>query len=220
MSNPQQLQALRREYTQARLNVEDTHADPFKQFGKWFEEAMSADLFDINAMTLATATADGYPSARIVLLKDFDKNGFVFFTNYHSQKGQTLAENPRASLLFYWAELERQVRIEGRVEKVSAEASDVYFHSRPLGSQLGAWASNQSEVIESKEILDKRLDALTEQYRDQIIPRPAHWGGYCLFPQRLEFWQGRPNRLHDRVLYLRRGEKGENGEWERVLLAP
>jgi pyridoxamine 5'-phosphate oxidase len=217
MSNPQQLQTLRREYTQARLNVAETHADPFKQFGKWFEEAMCADLLDMNAMTLATASREGYPSARIVLLKEFDENGFVFFTNYHSQKGQTLAENPQASLLFYWAELERQVRIEGRVEKVSPEDSDAYFHSRPLGSQLGAWASDQSQVIESKEILEKKLEILTEQYQDKTIPRPAHWGGYCLSPLRLEFWQGRPNRLHDRVLYTR---QAANGEWQRVLLAP
>ncbi len=214
MSN-QNLHDLRRDYSQACLSLADTDPSPFAQFSKWFDEAMKAELFDVNAMTLATTTPDGFPTARIVLLKEFDEQGFVFFTNYESRKGQELAENPRATLLFYWAELERQVRIEGEVTMVEEAASDKYFHSRPIGSQLSAWASHQSELIESKAELEQRMQELEQQYKDQVIPRPNYWGGYRLMPYQVEFWQGRPNRLHDRVLY-----RLDEEQWSRLLLAP
>jgi pyridoxamine 5'-phosphate oxidase len=167
-------------------------------------------------MTLATAAHDGKPSARMVLLKGFDQNGFVFYTNYESRKGHELDENPRAALVFYWPELERQIRIEGRVEKLAQDESDAYFASRPLGSRLGAWASRQSEVISGRQVIESRLQELETEYKDRAIPRPPHWGGYRVRPEAIEFWQGRPSRLHDRLRY----RKLEDGRWVIERLSP
>ncbi|MBF1989360.1 pyridoxamine 5'-phosphate oxidase [Fischerella thermalis CCMEE 5273] len=207
---------LRKDYTLQDLNETDVAPNPFIQFQKWFDEALTAQLLEPNAMTVATATTDGKPSARMVLLKDFDERGFVFFTNYNSHKGQELAENPQAALVFWWAELERQVRICGRVEKVSENDSDRYFQSRPFNSRLGAWASNQSEVIESRIILEQRLQELKAKYKNQDIPRPPHWGGLRVIPTEIEFWQGRSSRLHDRILYTRL----DDGDWKIQRLSP
>jgi len=206
---------LRRNYSFQGLSEGDTDANPFRQFQVWFDQALAAQLLEPNAMTLATAVA-GKPSARIVLLKQFDDRGFVFYTNYHSRKGQELAQNPWAALVFWWADLERQVRIEGQVEKVSERESDEYFHSRPWGSRLGAWASDQSQVIGDRHLLEQRLAELEQKYQDQEIPRPPHWGGYRLVPTAIEFWQGRPKRLHDRLCYYRL----ENGNWQVKRLSP
>ena len=207
---------LRKEYTLQGFSEADADLNPFKQFQKWFDQALKAQLPEPNAMTLATANLDSKPSARIVLLKEFDEQGFVFYTNYQSHKGQTLAQNPWAALVFWWAELERQVRIEGRVEQVSAAESDAYFQSRPLGSRLGAWASEQSRVIASREVLEGRLQELQNHYQNQTIPRPAHWGGYRVIPTAIEFWQGRANRLHDRLYYHLKSE----GHWVIERLSP
>ena len=205
---------LRQNYTLAGIKEADTDPNPVKQFATWFEQAVSAQLPEPNAMTLATATADGKPSARMVLLKDYSERGFVFYTNYNSLKGQQLSANPWAALIFWWAELERQVRIEGSVEKLSSQESDTYFHSRPWGSQLGAWVSNQSQTISSREVLDQRLEQLKAQYTENI-PRPPHWGGFRVIPSVIEFWQGRPSRLHDRLRY-----RFEDGNWTRERLSP
>jgi pyridoxamine 5'-phosphate oxidase len=207
---------LRKEYTQAGLNENDLDINPLQQFLHWFKEAQEADILEPNAMTLATINGEGKPSARIVLLKDINDRGFAFFTNYESQKGQELIANPYAALVFLWGELERQVRIEGQVEKVSNEESDNYFYNRPIGSQLGAWASNQSSIIDSREILVEKLKSLEVEYEDKVIPRPAHWGGFRLIPTEIEFWQGRPNRLHDRFRY----QLQSSGEWAIDRLAP
>ncbi len=207
---------IRKEYTQAGLSEADADPDPFRQFQTWFEQAMAAQLLEPNGMTLATVTPDGKPRARIVLLKNFDERGFVFYTNYESHKGQELAQNSWAALVFWWTELERQVRIEGRVEKVSDVESNTYFRSRPLGSQLGAWTSQQSQVISNREVLDSRLQELQEKYQGQDIPRPPHWGGYRVTPTVIEFWQGRPSRLHDRLRYWR----PEDGSWRIERLSP
>jgi pyridoxamine 5'-phosphate oxidase len=207
---------LRREYTARGLRRTDLDPDPFKQFGRWIDEALEAELTDANCMTLATAAPGGSTSARMVLLKGFDERGFVFFTNYESAKGRQLAANPNAALVFYWAELERQICIEGVASKVSREESDAYFKSRPRGSQLGAWASAQSEVVASREVLEQELARLTEKYRDAEIPLPPNWGGYRVRPETIEFWQGRPNRLHDRLRYVRQS----GGAWKIERLAP
>ena len=211
-----ELTGLRHEYDAHGLRRADLHSDPFKQFGAWFAAALAADIRDVNAMSLATATPDGKPSVRIVLLKSFDERGFTFFTNYDSEKGKHLEANPHAALAFFWVKLERQVRISGSVERTSREDSAAYFHSRPPGSRLGAWVSKQSEVIDSRQILDARLEQMEERFEDGEIPLPPHWGGYRLSPDQIEFWQGRPNRLHDRFRYSRRAD----GTWQIDRLAP
>jgi pyridoxamine 5'-phosphate oxidase len=190
--------------------------DPFEQFRRWLAEAQAAGLYEPLAMTLATANADGQPSARMVLLRGFDQRGFTFFTNYRSRKAGELAINPRAALVFWWGILERQVRIEGRIELVSADESDVYFASRPEGSRLGAWASPQSQVIPDREFLVRRMEEFTAQFPNGCVPRPPQWGGYRLVPENLEFWQGQPNRLHDRLRYRRASES----QWLIERLAP
>jgi pyridoxamine 5'-phosphate oxidase len=205
---------LRKDYTQAGLEQGDP--SPFKQFELWFNQALTADLLEPNAMTLATVTSDGKPDARIVLLKGFDTRGFVFYTNYNSQKGQELAANPHAALVFLWGDLERQVRVVGNVEKATDLEADTYFQSRPLGSRLGAWASTQSEVISSREFLEARMAALEAEYQGREIPRPDHWGGFRVVPTEIEFWQGRPSRLHDRLRYRLQ----DNGDWVIDRLAP
>ena len=207
---------LRKDYTLEGLSELEVDLNPFIQFKKWFVQALAAQLPEPNAMTIATATPDGKPSARMVLLKDFDERGFVLFTNYNSHKGQELAENPQAALVFWWAELERQVRISGYVEKVSETESEQYFHSRPPNSRLGAWVSNQSEVIESREVLERRLQQFKSKYQNEEIPRPPHWGGLRVIPTEIEFWQGRSSRLHDRLLYSRL----DNGTWKIERLSP
>ncbi len=208
---------LRQDYTKQGLREIDLDTDPFKQFKKWFDQALNAQLPEPNAMTLATATIEGKPSARMVLLKDFSDRGFVFYTNYQSHKGQELATNPQAALVFWWAELERQVRIEGKVGQVSPQESDEYFHSRPINSQLGAWVSNQSQIVNSREVLEQRQAQLKTKYAQQTIPRPQHWGGFRVVPTEIEFWQGRPSRLHDRLLYRR---QEDDNSWLIERLSP
>ncbi|QOV22734.1 pyridoxamine 5'-phosphate oxidase [Anabaenopsis elenkinii] len=207
---------LRKDYTLQDLSETAIDPNPVIQFKKWFEQVLAAQIPEPNAMTLATATPDGKPSARMVLLKDFDEQGFVLFTNYNSHKGQELAANPQAALVFWWAELERQVRIVGTVEKISPQQSDSYFEMRPPNSRLGAWASNQSQVIVSREVLEQQLEEFQRQYANQEVPRPPHWGGYRVIPREIEFWQGRPSRLHDRLLYTR----WDNGSWKIERLSP
>lgn len=205
---------MRNDYMRASLDEADAAADPFAQFQRWFDEALRAEISTPNAMTLATVAADGTPGARIVLLKGADPQGFVFYTNYRSRKGRELAANPRAVLVFHWIELEREVRIEGSVEKTSAAESDAYFSSRPLGSRHAAIASPQSAVVASRAELETRFAEVAKNQGDQPA-RPAHWGGYRLNPLAVEFWQGRRNRLHDRLLYTRAG-----GRWSISRLAP
>jgi pyridoxamine 5'-phosphate oxidase len=211
-----ELTGLRHEYDAHGLRRADLHSDPLKQFGAWFAAALAAEIRDVNAMSLATATPDGKPSVRIVLLKGFDERGFTFFTNYDSEKGKHLEANPHAALCFFWVKLERQVRISGSVERTSREDSAAYFHSRPPGSRLGAWVSKQSEVIDSRQILDARLQQMSERFEGGDITLPPHWGGYRLKPDQIEFWQGRPNRLHDRFRYSRRAD----ATWQIDRLAP
>jgi pyridoxamine 5'-phosphate oxidase len=206
---------LRKDYSQASLSENDVDPDPIAQFAKWFDEALKAEVPEANAMSVATVGADGRPSSRILLIKDVDARGFTWYTNYASRKGRELAAHPFAALLFHWIPLERQVRIEGRVERVAAEESDAYFAVRPLKSRLGAIASSQSEPIESRAALEERFARVESEYGDAPA-RPAHWGGYRLIPDSIEFWQGRPSRLHDRIRYLLQPD----GSWRRERLQP
>jgi pyridoxamine 5'-phosphate oxidase len=207
---------IRREYQQHTLLESGVDPDPFKQFGTWWEEALRSEITEVNAMTLATASPDGHPLARIVLLKGYDPQGFVFFTNYESLKGLHLAANPRACLLFFWKELERQVRISGRVEKLSGDENDEYFGSRPESSQIGAWASPQSKPISNRDWLEANEVKYQLKYQGKPVPLPPHWGGYQVRPESIEFWQGRPSRLHDRILYTLQA----HGQWTLGRLAP
>ncbi|MBN7816806.1 pyridoxamine 5'-phosphate oxidase [Algoriphagus pacificus] len=209
------ISAIRKDYSLKTLEISSLNTDPLQQFKVWLQEAINAEALEVNAMTLATIGLDGMPSGRIVLLKEVD-TGFVFYTNYESQKGKEIENNPVCSLTFFWPELERQVRIKGNIEKVSAQESDEYFLSRPVGSQIGAWTSPQSQKISSREELLSRQATIEKQFENSPITRPPHWGGYRVIPSTVEFWQGRPSRLHDRVRY----QASENGNWELSILAP
>ena len=209
------ISALRSEYTLSGLDVADVSSEPIAQFRQWFDAALQANVPEPNAMHVSTVTKEGRPDGRIVLLKDVSAEGFVFYTNYESRKGRELTNHPFATLTFFYPELERQIRIEGRVERVSAEESDAYFGSRPRGSQIGAWVSHQSEVIPNRDVLEKRQLELEARFANQPIPRPPHWGGLRVVPDAVEFWQGRPSRLHDRIRYRKAGE-----EWVIERLSP
>jgi pyridoxamine 5'-phosphate oxidase len=206
---------IRKDYKLKSLLEEEVKNNPLDQFSLWWDEAINSKIEEVNAMTLATATQDGFPSARIVLLKGMTSEGFLFFTNYLSKKGADLAVNPRAALVFFWQELERQVRVEGTVEKISEAESNTYFASRPVKSQIGAWASPQSKTIARRNIIEESFEKYETQFREGNIPRPPHWGGYIVKPARIEFWQGRRSRLHDRILYTK-----SDKEWKRERLAP
>jgi pyridoxamine 5'-phosphate oxidase len=210
------VQDLRREFSHSSLDETEVDPDPIRQFRRWFDEAVAAEVPDPHAMALATATPEGRPSVRIVLLRGYDERGFTFFTNYESRKGREIDANARAALVFYWHDLERQIRIEGTVERVSAEESDAYFRVRPAGSRLGAWASRQSDVIPGREALEEEFRRLERQFPDGEVPRPEFWGGLRVVPESIEFWQGRPNRLHDRLQY----RKGPEGRWLIERLSP
>jgi pyridoxamine 5'-phosphate oxidase len=205
---------IRKDYKLKSLLEDDVKKDPIEQFSVWWNEAVSSEITEVNAMTLATTTADGFPSARIMLLKNFTDEGFIFFTNYQSRKGSTLQQNPHAALVFFWKELERQVRIEGTVSKVSEKESDAYFLSRPAGSRIGAWASPQSTTIAGRHVIEQNVQKYSEQFGEEI-PRPPHWGGFIVKPSKIEFWQGRSSRLHDRILYTK-----VQDEWKIERLAP
>lgn len=211
----EEIASLRKNYSQNDLSEDRVNKDPIQQFKQWWTEAVAAEIIEPNAMTLATSAMDAVPSARIVLMKDFNENGFVFFTNYNSYKGQQLSENPKACLLFFWKELERQVRITGLVMKLNTKESDEYFLSRPEASQIGAWTSPQSQVIESREWLDEEFLKKENELKGKL-QRPPHWGGYVVRPVIIEFWQGRPNRLHDRIQYTLQ----DDGSWKIERLAP
>ena len=216
MGLPRDPAASRYEHIGKGLRRSDLNPDPIKQFANWFTTAIETGIRDVNAMSLATAGQDAKPSVRIVLLKGFDEDGFVFFTNYESEKGKQLEANPYAALGFYWIELDRQIRISGKVDKTSRKESETYFHSRPVGSQLSAWASSQSAVLDGRRVLDARMEEMNERFADKRVPLPPHWGGYRLKPDNIEFWQGRSNRLHDRFRYTRRSD----GSWLIERLAP
>lgn len=216
MAHQNDFEQLRKDYRLQSLEKKDVSADPFLQFNLWWKEALDSKIEEANAMTLATASPQGKPSARIVLLKEISSEGFVFFTNYESHKGKQILENPQACLVFFWKELERQVRIEGKIQKVSAMESDSYYATRPLESRIGAWSSPQSQVIASRTQLEKRVEEYTQKFSSGNIPRPPHWGGYVLIPELIEFWQGRPGRLHDRLQYSLTQEK----QWKIERLAP
>ena len=206
---------IRKDYTLKSLEVKDVSIDPLRQFKRWMDEAIDAEALEVNAMCLSTLGLDGFPNGRIVLLKELD-HGFVFFTNYESEKGHELGLHPKASLTFFWAEIERQVRVTGEIVKISEKESDEYFFSRPYGSQIGAWASPQSREISGREVIETNQRSIEEKFTPSTMKRPPHWGGYRLVPNRIEFWQGRPSRLHDRICYT----KGTTDEWKIVRLAP
>lgn len=206
---------IRRDYKLEKLDEHQVAADAMQQFEFWWNEAVNSNIDEVNSMTLATADKNGLPSARIVLLKGYNNEGFIFFTNYESHKGKQLEENPFASLVFFWKELERQVRITGHVKKISEEDSDVYFNSRPQMSKIGAWASPQSTVIADRSVIEHQFETLSEKFGEHPIGRPPHWGGYVVVPTVIEFWQGRPSRLHDRILYTK-----QNENWKIERLAP
>ncbi|MBC7744678.1 MAG: pyridoxamine 5'-phosphate oxidase [Flavobacterium sp.] len=210
------LENLRQDYRSDSLSEKDVTEDPISQFGKWFNQAISAGLYEPNAMTLATASTDRKPSARIVLLKGFDAKGFVFYSNYLSSKGKEIAKNPVVALVFFWGELERQVRIEGTIEKLSKEESERYFQSRPRGSQIGAVVSQQSQILNSRSELEKKWNEMETEFADKKVPKPAYWGGYLVKPTLIEFWQGRQSRLHDRIVY----KKADKQTWKIVRLSP
>ncbi|WP_075352631.1 pyridoxamine 5'-phosphate oxidase [Algoriphagus marinus] len=208
------ISAIRKDYALKTLEISNINENPFEQFHVWLQEAIKSEALEVNAMTLSTLGLDGFPNGRIVLLKGID-SGFVFFTNYESQKGKELENSPKASLTFFWPELERQVRVNGLVEKISSEESDEYFFSRPLGSQIGAWASPQSKKISSRELLEQMKLDVEKEFSNKPIHRPPHWGGFRLIPNKIEFWQGRPSRLHDRLIF-----ELNNESWEISRLAP
>ena len=210
-----EIAAMRQDYTIGELLESSASPEPWELFSSWFEIARNTKILEPNAMILSTVTQDGQPTSRVVLLKDFDQSGLVFFTNYLSQKGEQLAYNPRASILFWWEPLERQIRIEGEVVKIDEEESDMYFKSRPYGSRLGAWVSEQSQKIVDRTVLEKRQIEFEKKFAEGNVPRPDHWGGYRLTPNKFEFWQGRSNRLHDRLLY-----QMQQDAWTRARLAP
>lgn len=214
--NKETIENLRKDYSSEELSKKEVEKNPIKQFGKWFQEAMDSGIYEPNAMTLATTSIDRKPSARIVLLKGYDERGFLFYTNYLSAKGKEISRNPVVAVVFHWPELARQVRIEGTVEKLSKEESERYFHSRPKESQIGALISPQSQLIENRDELEKNWKVAELKYTDKTIPKPAHWGGYLIKPQVIEFWQGRSSRLHDRIVY----KKSDKQSWKIVRLAP
>ncbi|MDX2302336.1 MAG: pyridoxamine 5'-phosphate oxidase [Microscillaceae bacterium] len=215
MKNSSEIAQIRKEYTQESLDVIDVAADPITQFKKWMDEAIQAELPEPTAMTVSTVTKEGKPHSRILLLKGVDERGMVFFSNYLSEKGEDMAANPFVCLNFFWPELERQVRVEGEVSKISDQESEVYFASRPRGSQIGAWVSPQSQVIESREVLEEKIAEFNAKFEGQAIPKPPHWGGYLLVVDKVEFWQGRPSRLHDRIVY----QKNQQA-WKIFRVAP
>ena len=216
MQDVNKISEIREDYRQDGLVESDVHVNPLKQFELWMQEAIHAKIHQPNAMTLATSSTSGVPGARILLLKEVNDDGFVFFTNYRSRKGIELDKNPQAAMVFLWLPLARQIRVEGNVKRTSPEVSDAYFQTRPRGSQIGAWASAQSEVVESREVLEKNFATLEKKYKGQDVPRPEHWGGYVLEPEHIEFWQGRPSRLHDRIVY----EKDGVEKWTINRLSP